>query len=99
MEKLTFLQKAIMATIKADNAKYDFLNRYNAGIRFHSMGRCKKAGVDEFTICHNGESLTRYQVKCKFRPAVKYDKNTVLYQVNVYSSGTIEVFYDGTSYE
>ena len=96
---MTILQKAIFAEIKAHNAdRAEDLGRFNTGIKFESMTRYNKPGYQDFVVCYSGETLTRYEVKCRFK-APKYENNIVKYMVNVYSDGTTGIYFDGTEYE
>ena len=92
---MTAITKAIFTEIKKHNEKDEYLNQYNKGIKFESMGRYHR---DEFTICYDDESLVRYEVKCRFKPAIKYDNNVVKYMVCLYSDGGMGIYFDGTEY-
>ena len=90
--------KSIIKAVKEHNAEREGLTEYNKGIKFLSMTPYNKPGYENFVICHDGESLTRFELKCSFKPEHKYDNNIVKYQVNVYSGGTIVFYFDGTEY-
>lgn len=93
---MTFFQKAIIQEIKENNANSDYLNKYNRGLKFEKMNAYKKNGLNTYTVCSSGECLVRYEVICKFKPETKWDNDIVIYQVNVYSDGTMSVYFDGT---
>lgn len=95
---MTAIEKAIFTLIKKHNEKDEYLKQFNKGIKFASMGRYIKEGYEEFVICSDGDSLTRYEAKCFFTPAIKGDNNVVKYQVNMYSDGSISLYFDGTEY-
>ena len=104
-QELTIMQKAIMTAIKKNNSERE-LEWFNKGIKFMSMGRYIKEGYQEHVITGfnntvNGEyaSLTRYEVKCTFKPADKWEDNIVKYQVNIYSDGTMGIYFDGTEWK
>lgn len=103
-QELTIIQEAIMKAIKQHNNN-ERLIKFNKCIRFESMGRYIHKGYEEYVITgykdKSGKeniSLTRYEVKCSFKPEKKYDDNIVKYEVIIYSDGTIGVLYDGTSF-
>lgn len=94
---MTTLQKAIFSEIKKHINEADYLMEYSKGIKFESMDRYQKEGYEEYVICSGGVSLTRYEVKCRFK-ALKYEDNIVVFMVNVYSDGEIGIYFDGTEY-
>ena len=101
---MTLIQKALFEEIKAhikhdiegDPVNYAGFEQYLNGIKFESMTYDHNREV--FTMCYPGDiSLTRYTVKTRFR-AKKYEDNIAIWQVNVYSDGTVSVYFDGTKY-
>lgn len=92
---MTAIQKAIFTEIKTHNANYDYLSEYNKGIKFVSMGRYNR---DEFTVCSDGNTMVKYLIKCRFK-APKYENNVVIYMVNIYSDGSMGIYFDGTEYQ
>ena len=106
---MTFMQKAIMSEIKAHNNERTDLTSYNKGIKLLSMEQDKERGA-HFDTWHNvwneddstyervEDAGLRLKVRCGFKPAEKYAANVVIYEVAVYSEGTIAVFYDGEEY-
>ena len=90
--------KAIIKEVKAHNIESDELKEFNKGIKFVSMTPYNKEGYENYVMCSNGVSLTRYELKCQFKPEHKFDNNIVKYQVNVYSDGTVGFYFDGTEY-
>ena len=105
-----FMAKAIMAEIKETNANADYLVCYNKGIKLISIDQNTKHGENLFTTHHNewDEEKKEYnriddigmklEVKCKFKPADKWENNIVIYEVVLYSDGSIRIFFDGTEY-
>lgn len=96
---MTLLQSAILAEIKIHNCDDEYLAQFNRNIKFLSMERYIKDGYDEYTICYNGDSMAKYLVKCSFKPAEKYGNNVVKYMVNIYSDGSVGIYFDGTEYK
>lgn len=95
---MTLLQSAILAEIKIHNCDREYLTQFNKSIRFLSMGRYIKEGYKEFAVCYGGYTMTKYLVKCSFKPKNKYDDNVVKYMVNIYSDGTMGIYFDGTEF-
>lgn len=102
---LTPMQKAIMTEIKKNNTDSAYLNQYNKGIKFEHMSRYIDENYKEYTITsytdENGEnvSMTKYMVECRIKPIHRHGNNIVKYMVNVYSDGTMTVYFDGTDYK
>ena len=107
MLELTILQKAIMQAIKKYNASKEDLERFNKGIKFKSMGRYLHRNYEEYVITmfenltnvDEFVSMVKYEVKCYFKPANKGDNNIVKYMINIYSDGSMGIYFDGTEYE
>ena len=91
------MKNAILKAIKANNVKYEN-ESFNKGIKLENLEPYNKPGYENFTVCYDGNTLTRFKATCIFK-ARKYENNVVFYQVNVYSNGAIEVYFDGTSYK
>ena len=107
---MTFMQKAIMAAIKEhNNDPENTLAEYNKGIKLLSMEPDRKRGAHIDTWHNNwhedtkefervDDAALRLKVKCSFKPTEKYAANVVIYEVIIYSEGTIGVYYDGEEY-
>lgn len=76
----------------------EYLKAYADGIKFYDMGRYIKTGYNEFTECCDGTTMVKYRVRTKFKTKFKFDNNTVDWMVNIYSDGTIGIYFDGTEY-
>lgn len=90
------MTKAIINLIKKHNNDRAELAAYNKGIKFLSM---KLKDGENFIKCCDGNVLTKYEVRCKFKPANKWDNNVVIYQFNMYSNGDHGFYFDGTAFE
>lgn len=100
-QKMTFMQKAIMAEIRQHNARSWKVAHLNDGIRFVSMGRYEDRSLREFdttTVIGKTEasvSMTRYRVICQYNTEHKWsDSDLIYYMVIVRSDGMIEVYLD-----
>lgn len=87
------MKNEIMNLLKKHNKESEYLAKYNKGIKFLSMEQ-----KDEPIECCDGTILTKYELKCSFKPEQKYDNNIVKYQFNFYSNGDHGFYFDGTEY-
>ena len=101
---MTFMQKAVMQAIKEhNNTPENTLECYNRGIKLLSMEPDRERGA-HFDTWHNNwhedtrefervdDAALRLKVKCSFKPSEKYAANVVVYEVIIYSEGTIGVY-------
>lgn len=91
------MQDAIVKMVRAHNKERD-LERFNKGLKFHSMNLYNKEGYENVVVCHSGVTMTRYELKLRFK-AGKYEDNIVKYMFNMYSNGECGFYFDGTEYE
>ncbi len=93
---MTNLQKFITSEVKAHNKERE-LEQFNKGLKFLSMEMYNKEGYENFVLCSSGHTMARYEVKFTFT-AKKYENNVVKYMVNIYSDGSMGIYFDGTEY-
>ena len=98
---MTHLEKAIFNEIKdhLEEEGREYLKDYKNGIKFLDMGRYIKENYQEFSVLHGGKyTMIKYKVRTLFKPEIKYANNCVDWMVNIYSDGTMGIYFDGTEY-
>ena len=53
----------------------------------------------DVSVCSDGTGLMRLEVECAFKPENELDDNIVYYQANIYSDGTMQIYFLDTAYE
>lgn len=98
-QKMTPMQKAIMAEIRRYNSGSWRRSYFNDGIRFVSMERYEDEFLKEFDIRHfigrteYTVSMTRYRVICRYNTENKFsDSDLIHYMVIVRSDGVIDAY-------
>lgn len=111
---MKMLEKMILTAIKEHNNEDSdgYLTQFNHKIRLVKMGPDTKRGahVDHYHNEYPGEAKGDYTavrvddpglrlaVECSFKPANEYDPNRVKYEVVLYSTGDIAIYFDGLDY-
>ncbi len=93
------MQEMLTKAAKAHNKEFEYLERFNRGLRFKSMTLYNKKGYENIVECSDGVTLVRYELKFYFKADDKYDNNIVKYMFNMYSDGTCGFYFDGTEWE
>lgn len=93
----------------------EFLAQFNKNIKIKDIrpytGNLEKFGntyhceypneaEGDYTTCIKYDDIyMRLLVDCSFKPANKYDNNTVQYEVMMISTGEIVIYFNGTRYD
>ena len=94
--EMNTIQKTIYKAIKAhyEETINDFLTNEKP-IEFISMEISEKRKTVK---CYDGKTLTHYEVITRHSVKDKYDDNLTIWDVCLYSDGSIGVYYDGSGW-